>query len=159
MTTNTGTATITTPASTQILITREFNAPKAAIWTVWTTPDHVRRWWAGGQGQMTLVDLDFRVGGRWRLVLDSEGHEVGFHGEYLEIDPEERIVWTETYEGAPEAPPTTNTLTLTEEAGRTTLRLLTECADEGLRDTILQSGMEVGVQGQMDTIEVLATSL
>ena len=159
MTTNTGTATITTPTPTQILITREFNAPKSAVWTVWTTSDHVRRWWAGGHGETTLVDLDFRVGGRWRFVLVSGGHEVGFHGEYVEIGPEDRIVWTEAYEGAPEAPPTTNTLTLTEHAGRTTLELLTECGDEGLRDAILQSGMEDGVQGQMNTIEEIAASL
>jgi uncharacterized protein YndB with AHSA1/START domain len=153
------TATITTPSATQILITREFEAPKAAVYAIWTTPDHVRRWWAGGQGETTLVELDLSVGGRWRYVLESQGTEVGFHGEYREIVPNERLVWTEHYEGGPEGEPVINTLTLTEHDGRTTLELRSDFADEQTRDLVLGSGMEVGVQGQMDTIDELARTL
>jgi uncharacterized protein YndB with AHSA1/START domain len=160
MTTNTRTASITTPSPTQILITREFAAPKSAVWTIWTTAEYVRRWWDGGQGETTAVELDFRVGGAWRFAIDcGGGQEVAFHGEYLEISPDDRIVWTEAFEGAPDSVPTTCTLTLTEHDGGTLLELLTDCVDEALRDTIMQSGMEVGAQQQMITIEELAQAL
>src|SRR5262245_37824523 len=96
-----GTAKVTLPADDQILITREFDAPRHLVYRAWTTPELVKRWWAGRRGRMTVVDIDLRVGGRWRYVMAAEGGgEVGFHGEYREIVPNERIVNTEVYEGA-----------------------------------------------------------
>src|SRR5215472_7777016 len=88
------TATVTLPTDEQILITREFDAPKHLVYRAWTTPDLVRRWWAGRMGTVTSVEIDLRVGGRWRyaMVSDSGGVEVAFHGEYREIVPDERIV-------------------------------------------------------------------
>ncbi|GAA5059387.1 uncharacterized protein YndB with AHSA1/START domain [Thermocatellispora tengchongensis] len=160
----TGTAIVTLPADEQILITREFNAPKRLVYRAWTTPDLVKRWWAGHRGTMTSVEIDLRVGGRWRYVMTvNDGAELAFHGEYREIVPEERIVTTEMMEtpGVPDsdegAP--VNTITFTEHDGRTTLTLLTQCRDKGLRDMILASGMEVGMQEQMDLLEELALSL
>ena len=163
MAVSSGTAKITTPTDEQILITREFDAPRHLVYKAWTTPELVRRWWAGRRGEMKLVEMDLRVGGTWRYVMEATGgFEVAFHGEYREIVPDERIVTTEIYEGAdalPDEDVPLNIVTFTEVDGRTTVELLTQTTSKELRDTILNSGMEVGVQEQMDILEELARSL
>src|SRR5580692_1450350 len=104
MTTSSGTAVVTLPTDTQILITREFDAPRHLVYKAWTTPELIARWWGGQRGEVTLVEVDLRVGGRWRYVMTANGgFEVAFHGEYREIVPDERIVCTEVFEGMPDA--------------------------------------------------------
>jgi len=99
-----GTATVTLPTDEQILITREFDAPKHLVWRAWTTPELVKRWWHANRGAMVVCEIDLRVGGMWRYVMVADGGlEVGFHGEYREIVPSERLVSTEVYEGIPDA--------------------------------------------------------
>jgi uncharacterized protein YndB with AHSA1/START domain len=61
-----GTATVTLPTDEQLLITREFDAPKHLVDKAWTTPELVKRWWSGHQGEVTTAEIDLRVGGRWR---------------------------------------------------------------------------------------------
>ena len=157
--TSSGTAKVTLPADDQILITREFDAPKHLVYKAWTTPELVRRWWTTGRGEMTVTEIDLRVGGRWRFVMIAEGgFEVGFHGEYREIVPDERIVSTEVYEGMPEAE-AVNTLTLTEADGRTTLEVLVQHQTKEHRDAHINSGMEAGMQDAMDLLEQVAVSL
>jgi len=114
----------------------------------------------GGQrGEVTSVEVDLRVGGTWRYVMTANGgFEVGFHGEYREIVPNERIVSTETFEGMPDAY-SVNTLTLTEHDGRTTLTVLVEHTERAHRDAHVESGMEGGLQEGMDLLEQLAVSL
>ncbi len=134
--TSSGTAKVTLPTDEQILITREFDAPKDLVYKAWTTPELVKRWWNAKRGEMTIAEIDLRVGGKWRYVMVTTdgGFEVAFHGEYREIVPNERIVSTEVYEGAPpEAPEggTLNTMTLTEADGRTTLTILVQAPNEG----------------------------
>jgi uncharacterized protein YndB with AHSA1/START domain len=157
-----GTATVELPTDDQILITREFDAPKHLVFKAFTTPELVRRWWSGKRGEMTIAEIDLRVGGQWRYVMEtSDGFEVAFHGEYREIVPDERVVSTEIYE-IPEqgdSPPTVNTATFTEVDGRTTLTILVQCPDKQLRDTIIDSGMEGGMQEGMDLLEQVAVSL
>jgi len=156
---------ITTPADDRILITREFDAPRHLVYRVWTTRELVSRWWSGHRGTTTEVELDLRPGGRWRYVLKTDdGAEVGFHGEYREVVPDERLVYTEVFElpgvdlDSVDGP--LNTVTFTALDGdRTRLELLTETGSKELRDTILQSGMEVGVREQMAIIQELADSL
>lgn len=157
-----GTAVLTLPTDTQILITREFDAPKHLVYKAYTTPELVKRWWHAKRGEATIADIGLRVGGKWRYVMVTEGgFEVAFHGEYREIVPNERLVTTEVYEGAPNAEdnPTLNTLTLTEKDGRTTMTLLTECPSREVRDMIIDSGMEGGLQDALDLLEELAISL
>jgi len=153
---------VTLPTDEQILITREFDAPKHLVYRAWTTPELVKRWWSGHQGEMTIAEIDLRVGGRWRYVMVADGgHEVAFHGEYREIVPNQRIVNTEVYEmpGAPEGEGALNIVTFTEVDGRTTLTLLVQAASKQDRDAIVNSGMEVGMQQQMDLLEKVAISL
>ena len=155
-------ATVTIPNDEQILITREFDAPRHLVYKAWTTPELVRRWWSGHRGEMTVAEIDLRVGGRWRYVMVANGgFEVAFHGEYREIVPNQRIVNTEVYElpGAADAEGALNTVTFTEVDGRTTLTLLVQAPSREIRDEILSSGMEVGMQEQMELLEQLAISL
>jgi uncharacterized protein YndB with AHSA1/START domain len=158
-----GMATVTLPADEEILITREFDAPKHLVFKAWTTPELVRRWWSGRRGEMTLAEIDLRVGGRWRYVMTAHGgFEVAFHGEFREIVPDERIVTTEVYEGAEvdaDAAAPVNIITFAEADGRTTLTLLTRCPTKEMRDMIIQSGMETGMQEGMDLLEQVAISL
>jgi len=159
-----GTAKVTLPTDEQILITRDFDAPKHLVYKAWTTPELVKRWWSGRRGKMTSCEIDLRVGGMWRYVMVAHGgFEVAFHGEYREIVPNERIVTTEVYE-VPDTEPqpegeVVNVITFTEVDGRTTLTVLSDCSSKVLRDLIIESGMEVGMQEGMDLLEEVAISL
>ena len=163
--TSSGTAILTLPTDEQILITREFDAPKHLVYKAWTTPDLVKRWWHANRGEVTLVEIDLRVGGTWRYVMVADdGFEVGFHGEYREIVPDERIVSTEIYEGLPEGVSeeegaTVNTATFAEANGRTMLTLLVQATSKISRDAIIDSGMEAGLQDALDLLEQTANSL
>jgi uncharacterized protein YndB with AHSA1/START domain len=159
-----GTAKVTLPTDEQILITREFDAPKDLVYKAYTTPELVKRWWSGQRGKMTSAEIDLRVGGTWRYAMVANGgFEVAFHGEYREIVPNERIVTTEVYEGVPESEQpegdVLNTVTFTEEDGRTTLTLLVDTPSREVRDVIIDSGMEGGMQEGMDLLEQVAISL
>jgi uncharacterized protein YndB with AHSA1/START domain len=154
-----GTATVTLPTDEQILITREFDAPKRLVYKAWTTPELVKRWWHANRGEMTVAEIDLRVGGTWRYVMIADGGvEVGFHGEYREIVPNEQIVSTEVYEGYPDAV-AVDTLTLTEVDGGTTLTILVQHACKEDRDAHINSGMEAGLQDALDLMEQVAISL
>ena len=159
--TTSGTAKVTTPTDTQILITREFNAPKHLVWRAYTTPELVKRWWAGENGTVTSAEIDLRVGGKWRYVMDAGGHEVAFRGEYREIDAPDRLVNTEIFEGipAPDDHAGLVTVTLTEKDGRTYMEMLCDYRDQQDRDAVIASGMEGGMQQSMDGLEKVAVSL
>ena len=160
--TSSGTATVTLPTDEQILITREFAAPRHLVYKAWTTPELVKRWWHAKRGTMTVAEIDLRVGGKWRYAMVTDGgFEVGFHGEFREIVPNERLVSTEVYEGIPDAEEhaALNTLTLTETNGGTILTVLVEHPTKEGRDAHIDSGMEPGMQDAMDLLEELAVSL
>lgn len=159
-------AALTLPAEDQILVTREFDAPKHLVYKAWTTPELVARWWTARRGQARSMEIDLRVGGKWRYVMDADnGQEVAFHGEYKEIVPDERIVSTEVYEGAPlppeelEASATVNTATFTERDGRTTVTILIQCPSREVREAIIASGMEDGLQDALELLEQVAREL
>ena len=152
-------ATVTLPSDEEILITREFNAPRHLVFKAWTTPELVRRWWHAGRGEMTVCEIDLRVGGGWRYVMVTpDGMEVAFHGEYREIVPGERLVSTEVYEGMPDAE-ALDTMTLTEVDGRTTVEILVRHQKKEHRDAHIESGMEDGLQDALDRLEQVAVSL
>jgi uncharacterized protein YndB with AHSA1/START domain len=152
-------ATVTLPTDEQILITREFDAPKELVYKAYTTPELVRRWWHAKRGEMIVAEIDLRVGGTWRYVMVTpDGFEVAFHGEYREIVPNERIVSTEIYEGMPDAE-ALDTVTFAETDGRTTLTILVQHAKKEHRDAHIESGMEDGLQDALDLMEEVAISL
>jgi uncharacterized protein YndB with AHSA1/START domain len=160
--TSNGTALLTLPTDTKILITREFAAPRHLVYKAMTTPELIRRWWHAKRGEVTVADVDLRVGGKWRWVMVTpDGFEVAFHGEYRELVPDQRIVHTEVYEGVPggDEDPAVVTTTFTEVGGRTKMTQLTELSNREARDMIIDSGMEAGMQDAMDLLEQLAVSL
>ena len=159
---STHTATLTTPTDEDILIVREFDAPKDLVYRVWTEPEYVRQWWHAKRGTMKVCDIDLRPGGSWRYAMDTpDGFEVAFHGRYREVVPNERLVTTEVFEGAPSPAEdaVVNTVTFSEADGRTTVEILVHCMDKEIRDTIIASGMEDGLQDALDLAEELAVSI
>jgi uncharacterized protein YndB with AHSA1/START domain len=162
MAVNSQSASVTLPTDHQILITREFDAPKELVYKAWTTPELVKRWWSAKRGEATVAEIDLREGGKWRYAMvTDDGMEVAFHGEYQAVVPNERIVSTEVYEGIPdgEANATLNTATFEEEDGRTILTILVEAPSKDVRDAIVASGMEDGLQDALDLLEEVADSL
>ena len=160
--TTSGTATVTLPAGNQILITREFTAARPLVWRAYTTPELVKRWWAGEKGTVRSADIDLRVGGRWRYVMEANGgFEVAFHGEYRRIEEPEVLVNTEAFEGIPDPDGHAGliTVTLSEKDGRTRMEMLCEYNDRTDRDAVIESGMESGMQESMDHLEAVAVSL
>jgi uncharacterized protein YndB with AHSA1/START domain len=159
--TSSGSAQVTLPADDEILITREFDAPRRLVYKAYTTPELVSRWWPGHRGEMRSAEIDLRPGGRWRYVMVAGGeHEVAFHGEYSEIVENERLVTTEVYEGAPPgSAPALNIVTFEESDGRTTLTILMRVESREVRDMIIGAGMEGGMQEGMDLLEQVVREL
>jgi uncharacterized protein YndB with AHSA1/START domain len=145
-------AVVTLPSDTQILVTREFDAPARLVYRAWTTPELIKRWWAGDNGEVVSIEVDLRVGGMWRYVMTARGFEVAFHGTFREIVPNERLVDTTVYEAIPDASAQT-TVTFTETDGRTTLAILTDHSNRENRDGHVNSGMESGLQSSLDLLE------
>jgi uncharacterized protein YndB with AHSA1/START domain len=162
-----GAAVVTLPTDTQIMITREFDAPRHLVYRAYTEPELIARWWSGKRGDVTDVEIDLRVGGTWRYVMTAnEGFEVAFHGTFREIVPNERIVSSEVFEGAPGAGEypsddggVLTTTTLTEVDGHTAMTQVVECGSTEVRDAIIESGMEGGMQEAMDKLDEVARSL
>jgi uncharacterized protein YndB with AHSA1/START domain len=152
-------AKVTLPADDQILITREFDAPRHLVFRAWTEPDLIRRWWHANRGEIKSVEVDLRVGGTWRYVMVADGDiEVAFHGEFLEIVPDERVVHTEVYEAMPDGQ-AVETVEFSEVDGRTLVTMLVQLQTKEHRDAYIESGMEDGLQDALDMLEEVAISL
>jgi uncharacterized protein YndB with AHSA1/START domain len=156
------TAVVTLPSERQIVITREFDAPRHLVYRAYTTPALIERWWAGERGTVTSATVDLRVGGSWRYVMMANGgFEVAFHGEFREIVTDERIVSTEMFEmpDADDSQAPIVTTTFVEHDGRTTFTQVVDCPNGEIRNLIVESGMEAGMQEGMDLLEQVAISL
>ena len=151
-------ATISLPSDEEILITREFDVPKRLLYRAYTTPELVRRWWCGQRGEVTVCEIDLRPGGAWRYVLRANGgFDVGFHGIYKDIVPDEKIVSTEVFEGMPDAQAVSTVRFITSPDGRhTSLSILVQHTSRANRDIHLQSGMEEGLNEALDLLEELS---
>jgi uncharacterized protein YndB with AHSA1/START domain len=154
-----GSATVTLPSDREILITRQFDAPAALVFKAWTTPELVKRWWGFETTEWLVCEIDLREGGAWRYVTrESDGTEVGFHGEYQAIESPQRLVSTEVFEGFPDGE-AMNTLTLEERDGVTTMAIRVEHASQEHRDAHIASGMEGGMQVSMNRLEDVVADL
>lgn len=157
-----GSATVTLEGDTGIVITRSFDAPADLVFRAWTTPDLVRRWWGFAEDDWLVCEIDLRVGGQWRYVTRHHGDdgdfEVGFHGEYSEVDAPRRLVSTEVFEGMPDAH-SDNVMTFDEVDGVTTMTTVVTHTCQEHRDGHIASGMEGGMQVSMDRLEDLVAEL
>lgn len=157
-----GSANVSLQGDSEILVTREFDAPAHLVFRAHTSPELIKRWWHANRGEVNVAEVDLRVGGKWRwmMVTTDGGHEVAFHGEYLEIVPNERIVYTEIFESPDgDSPPSMNTMVLTEKDGRTLMTATNDFGTAEIREIVLATGMEAGMQDAYDLLEEVAISL
>jgi uncharacterized protein YndB with AHSA1/START domain len=151
---------VTTPSDTEIRMTRLFNAPRTLVFEAMSQPEHVRQWWGRlGEGySVPVCEIDLRVGGRWRFVNRHPKGEAAFHGEYREIQPPGRIVFTEIFEDFPDAVSVV-TSELTEEGGKTRMTVTVDYGTKQIRDMVMASGMARGAGISYDRLEDLLASL
>ena len=151
---------VTMPSDHEIRMTRVFNAPRALVFEAMTRPEHVREWWGRlGEGySVPVCEIDLRVGGKWRFVNRHPSGEAAFHGEYLEIAPPARVVFTEIFE---EFPDTVSVVTseLTEENGKTRFVATVRYPSKDVRDLVIGTGMARGAATSYDRLEDLVARL
>jgi len=157
---STPTLTVTLPSDREVVLEREFDAPRNLVFEAFSKPEHVGRWWGQAGSTMSTCEMDFRPGGAWRFVEQAaDGNEYGFHGEYREIVRPDRIVWTFEWEGLP-GHISVDTLVFQEieqaERRRTRITSTTVFASVEDRDGMVQSGM---AQGASESYERLAKYL
>ena len=157
---NSNTFVVTTPSDLEIRMTRLFNAPRHLVFEAMSKPEHVKQWWGRlGEGySVPVCDIDLRVGGRWRFVNRHPSGEAAFHGEYREITPPSRIVFTEIFEDFPD---TVSVVTseLTEEGDKTRLTATVRYPSMEVRDMVLGSGMANGAGISYDRLEDLIATV
>ena len=154
--------TITKAGDRDLVMTREFDAPRKLVYDAHTKPDLVRQWLLGPPGwTMPVCDMDVRVGGTYRWVWRKEtgGSEMGMGGVYREVKAPERLVSTERFDEAWYPGESLNTLVLIEQGGRTTLTQTMRYESPAAREAVIKSGMEKGVEASYDRLaELLAAS-
>ncbi len=146
------------PGKQEILITREFDAPRELVFKACTDPKLIPQWW-GPRYLSTEVDkMDVRPGGQWRFLnRDAQGNAYAFHGVYHEVQAPERIIDTFEFEGLPETGHVTlETMKLEAlSGGRTRLTVQSVFQSVADRDGMLQSGMEEGLNETYDRLAEL----
>lgn len=142
---------LTMPGDREIHIRRLFHAPADLVFEAWTAPQHVRRWYGPRGSTMIVCDIDLRVGGRWRYVLQlSGGTRHGISGEYQEITRPGRLVHTEGYEGLPPGHDFLVVTTFEARDGHTEVSSLLQYRSMTDRDAHIASGMEPGLRETLD---------
>lgn len=143
----------------QLVIDRTFAAPAALVYEAMTNPEHIRQWWGAGHGEVTICEVDLRVGGRWHFAqVTPDGTEVSFSGEYREIDPPGRLVHTEVFDNV-QSPPSLIETSFTEEDGVTHLHAVITYDSPETVDMVVGSGMESGLNDSYDALEQVAQRL
>ena len=151
---------VTTPTDEEIVMTRLFDAPRQMVFEAMTKPEHVKRWWGClGEGySVPVCEIDLRVGGTWRFVNRHPHGEAAFHGEYREIAPPGRLVFTEIFEDFPDSVSVVTTV-LTEEGAKTRMIATVRYPSREVRDIVLSTGMSTGAGLSYDRLEDLVATL
>lgn len=138
----------------ELVVTRTFNGPARAVFEAWTKPELIKRWWTPKSFGMSFVscEADVRTGGTYRFVLSHPDFEqpMAFHGRYIEVTPNSRIVWTneESADGA------LTTVTFEEKGDKTLLTLLELYPSKRALDDAIESG-STGTSGASEQFELL----
>jgi len=159
--TKSGDLKLTTRGDREIVMTREFNAPRQLVFDAFTKPELIRRWLLGPDGwSMPICEVDLRVGGKYRYVWrkDDGGQEMGMGGVFREIDKPKRIVNTENFDEAWYPGEAIDTTEFTEKGGKTTVTQTVLYISREARDGVLKSGMESGVRRSYDRLEEMLAS-
>jgi uncharacterized protein YndB with AHSA1/START domain len=145
--------TVTTPSDREIVMTRVFEAPRDLVFEAHSSAEHMKQWWGPRKYETISAEVDFRPGGRWRIVhRGPDGDEYGFHGEFREIVRPERITWTFEFEGAP-GHVAVETVTFEEHDGKTTITTTSVADTVEERDAVLESGMTEGAAETFDRLD------
>ena len=157
---NSRTFTVTTPSDHEIRMTRLFDAPRHLVFEAMTKPEHVRRWWGclGDGYSVPVCEIDLRPGGRWRFVNRHPKGEAAFHGEYREITPPSRLVFTEIFEDFPDTVSVVTT-EFADENGKTRMTATVQYPSKDVRDMVIASGMSTGAGISYDRLEDLVAEL
>jgi len=152
--------TVSTPSDQEIRMTRLFDAPPQLVFEVMTKPEHVKQWWGRlGEGySVPVCEIDLRVGGKWRFVNRHPKGEAAFHGEYREITPYSRVVFTEIFEDFPDTVSVV-TSTLVEEGKKTRFTATVRYPSLEVRDIVMNSGMSHGAGISYDRLEDLVARM
>ena len=153
---NIGTLALTTPSDREIVMVRVFAAPRPMVYRAFTEPALVQRWLGPRGWTLPVCQVDLKVGGKYRYVGEGpDGARVGWGGTFMEIEPQQRIVHTESFDDYPgEA---LITAVWSESGGTTTLTLTMLVASKEVRDAIVATGMEHGAAESYDRLaELLA---
>jgi uncharacterized protein YndB with AHSA1/START domain len=154
---------VTTPTDLEIVMTRDFQAPRDLVFDAWTNCEHLKRWWGPSTWSLPVCEIDLRVGGRWRYLMRGEGgQEMGMYGEYREVAAPDRLVSTENFEGEmfePMGGGTINTLVLEERNGTTTMIVTSTYKSKEARDGVLQFPMEEGAEESFQRLDELLAAL
>ncbi len=145
---------ITEPGVPQIVITREFDAPRELLFRAYTDPELLVQWLGPRQLTMTVDRFEVRDGGIWRFThRDADGNEYGFRGVFHSVSPD-RVVQTFEFEGMP-GHVLLETMTLEDLGGRT--RLVSQSIFQSVadRDGMAASGMESGAADSYERLEQL----
>ena len=157
---NTGTLKVEVRGDREIVMTRVFDAPRALVWKAMTQPELVKRWFGPHGHQLIECEIDLKVGGKWRYVIQQpDGSTMGMFGEYLEVEPEERTVHTESFDQFAEFGAGVITTVLTEDHGKTTLTAIEVAPSAEVRDAIIATGMEHGAAETYDRLNDLLLTL
>ena len=151
---------VTTPSDQEIRMTRLFDAPRRLVFEAMTKPEHVKQWWGRlGEGySVPVCEIDLRLGGTWRFVNRHPKGEAAFHGEYREITPPSRLVFTEIFEEFPDSVSVV-TADFTEEGGKTRFTATVRYPSLEVRDMVIASGMARGAGISYDRLEDLVAQL
>jgi uncharacterized protein YndB with AHSA1/START domain len=157
---NSDTFTVTTLSDQEIRMTRLFDAPRHLVFEAMTKPQHVKRWWGClGKGySVPVCEIDLRPGGAWRFVSRHPNGEAAFHGEYQEITPPSRLVFTEIFEDFPDAVSVVTT-ELADEGGKTRMTATVRYPSKDVLDMVIASGMSTGAGISYDRLEDLVAEL
>jgi uncharacterized protein YndB with AHSA1/START domain len=152
---------VTTPTDREIMMIRVFDAPRALVFEAMTKPEHIKHWWGNlGEGySVPVCEVDLRVGGKWRFVNRTpKGEEATFYGEYREVNPPDRVVFTEIFEPFPDAVSVVTSV-LTEENGKTRMVATIEYPSREVRDMVKATGMERGAAISYDRLDDLVRAM
>ena len=144
----------------ELVVTRSFNAPARIVFEAWTKPELFKRWWAPKSSGVSLIsfEADIRTGGAYRLVMGHTSSEqpIAFFGQYIEVTPHARLVWTND-EGGEDGPVTT--VTFEERDGATDIVVHELYPSKEALDDALASGSTSGWGEQFEQLDALVVIL
>jgi uncharacterized protein YndB with AHSA1/START domain len=147
------------PGMPQVIITREFDAPRELVFRAYTDPDLLMQWWGPRDLKTTIDRHEVRDGGRWRYIhTDADGNAFGFHGVFHGTPSPEAIVQTFEFEGVP-GHVKLDTTTLEQRGDATLVRTVSAFQSVADRDAMVASGMERGARDSDERLDDLLTTL